>query len=47
MSPEASQVHEWRSVLSDEIFREVVSVDEAHLYVGIVSFELVLCIACP
>lgn len=33
MSPETLQVREWRSVLSDEIFRKqivVVAVDEAH-----------------
>ena len=38
MSPETLQVREWRSVLSDEIFRKqivVVAVDEVHciLYV--------------
>jgi superfamily II DNA helicase RecQ len=33
MSPETLQVREWRSVLSDEMFRKqivVVAVDEAH-----------------
>ena len=30
MSPETSQVREWRSVLSGEIFKVVVAVDEAH-----------------